>query len=220
MNKKGIKKSTFITYLLILFIVICGIFKYKNIFIEPNNVLEVSISNIIYPFTFLFIILIYNIIGFKETHKTIIKTTILFILFILFISILNSVPGNYSTREVDMALKTVFTPNHFMIGTNTIYYPNILNVISFTLLFYFSHTLILILYEAMEPYTKKFIAFSLAMFIPFALDTLCYVSINDVFNEIKFETVITHLTSNFIIVIIGTLLMTIIYSIKKVSSKS
>lgn len=220
MNKKGIKKSTFITYLLILFIVICGIFRYKNIFIEPNNVLEVSISNIIYPFTFLFIILIYNIIGFKETHKTIIKTTILFILFILFISILNSVPGNYSTREVDMALKTVFTPNHFMIGTNTIYYPNILNVISFTLLFYFSHTLILILYEAMEPYTKKFIAFSLAMFIPFALDTLCYVSINDVFNEIKFETVITHLTSNFIIVIIGTLLMTIIYSIKKVSSKS
>lgn len=220
MNKKGIKKSTFITYLLILFILICGIFRYKNIFIEPNNVLEVSISNIIYPFTFLFIILIYNIIGFKETHKTIIKTTILFILFILCISVLNSVPGNYSTREVDMALKTVFTPNHFMVGTNTFYYPNILNVISFTLLFYFSHTLILILYEAMEPYTKKFIAFCLAMFIPFALDTLCYVSINDVFNEIKFETIITHLTSNFIIVIIGTLLMTIIYSLKKVSSKS
>ena len=37
---------------------------------------------------------------------------------------------------------------------------------------------------------------------------------------LKFETIITHLTSNFIIVIIGTLLMTIIYSLKKVSSKS
>ena len=58
MNKKGKNTNTFITYLLITFIMICGIFRYKTIFIESNNVLEVSLSNLLYPFTFLFIILI------------------------------------------------------------------------------------------------------------------------------------------------------------------
>ncbi len=214
MNKKGKNTNTFITYLLIIFIIICGIFRYKTIFIEPNNVLEVSLSNLLYPFTFLFIILICKKTNFKETHKVILKTALIFLIFNLIISIFNSIPGNYYSRDVDLALKQVLTPNYFLINNQPIYYPNILNLISFTLLYYFSHTLILILYEAMEPYTKKFIAFSLAMFIPYALDTLCYVTINDVFKITEFNKMITNLTSNFVIVIIFTIITTIIFIIK------
>ena len=65
----------------------------------------------------------------------------------------------------------------------------------------------------MEPYTKKFIAFGLAMFIPLTLDVICYVSINNIFDEVEFPKMITNLTSNFVIVIISTILMTIIYQL-------
>lgn len=214
MNKKGKNTNTFITYLLITFIMICGIFRYKTIFIESNNVLEVSLSNLLYPFTFLFIILICRKTNFKEAHKVIIKTALIFLIFNLIISIFNSIPGNYYSRDIDLALKQAFTPNYFLINNQPIYYPNIMNLISFTLLYYFSHTLILILYEAMEPYTKKFIAFSLAMFIPYGLDTLCFVTINDVFKTTEFNKMITNLTSNFVIVIIFTIITTIIFTIK------
>lgn len=214
MNKKGKNTNTFITYLLITFIMICGIFRYKTIFIESNNVLEVSLSNLLYPFTFLFIILICRKTNFKEAHKVIIKTALIFLIFNLIISIFNSIPGNYYSRDIDLALKQAFTPNYFLINNQPIYYPNIMNLISFTLLYYFSHTLILILYEAMEPYTKKFIAFSLAMFIPYGLDTLCFVTINDVFKTTEFNKMITNLTSNFVIVIVFTIITTIIFTIK------
>ena len=221
MNKKGKNSNTIITYLLLLFIIVCQIFRYKNIYIESNNVLEVSISNLLYPFTFLFIIWIKNKTNFKEAHNTIIKTSIIFLIFILLLSILNTIPSNFTSLDMDIALKKVFTTNYFTIGTKDFYYVDIINTLSFTLLYYFSHTIILILYEAMEPYTYKFIAYALSMFIPYALDTLCYVTINDSFKEIGFNNLITHLTSNFVIVITSTILVTLLFSIiEKVRSKS
>ena len=72
----------------------------------------------------------------------------------------------------------------------------------------------------MKPYTKNYIAFALAMFIPYALDTIGYIVINDTFNNIEFYDLINHLTANFVLVIITTIISTIIYSLKKVSSKS
>lgn len=213
MNKKGSFKSNYIIYIFILLTIICEIFKSKNIFLESNKILEISISNILYPITFLITILIYKKSDFKETHKNIIRTSTIILLFMLIISIFNTIPGNYISRETDLALKQIFTPNFILIKKFPIYYPDLLNLITFTLLFYFSHTLILILYEAMEPYTKKFIAFGLAMFIPLTLDVICYVSINNIFDEIEFPKMITNLTSNFVIVIISTILMTIIYQL-------
>lgn len=220
MNKKGKNTNTFITYLLITFIIICSIFRYKTIFIEPNNVLEVSISNLLYPFTFLFIILINKKSNFKDTHKIIIKATLIFLIFNILITILNTIPGNYYSRNIDLALKEILTPQYLLIGNQPIYYPSIINIISFSLLFYFSHILIIILYEAMESYTKKFVAFALAMFIPFALDTLCYVTINDTINLVEFSKMITNLTSNFVIVIIFTIVTTLIYTIISKLDKS
>ena len=76
-NKNGNKDNSLLKYLLITFIIICSVFKYKNIYIDPNNVLEVSISNLLYPFTFLIIMFIYNKSNFREAHKTIINTSII-----------------------------------------------------------------------------------------------------------------------------------------------
>lgn len=218
-NKK--ETNTILTYLLLTFIIISAIFKYKTIFIEPNNVLEVSISNLVYPFTFLFTVLLFKKTNFKITHKTIIKISLIFLIFTLIISVMNSIPGSYYTRETDLALKNILTPNYFMIKNTPIYYPDILSTISFALLFYFSHILIVILYEAMEPYTYKFVAFALSMFIPFALDTICYTTLTSTFENVEFTKLITNLTSNFVIVIIYSIIITLLYLIfsrKKVRS--
>ena len=213
MNKKGINTNMLLNYFLLTVILVCSIFRYKTIYIEPSNILEVSLSNFLYPFTFLFIVLLYNNQSFKEAHKSIIKTSIIFVLFIILVSILNTIPGNYYSTETDLALKQVLTPNYFAINDFLVYYPNILNVLSFTLLYYFSHVLVLILYAAMEPYTYKTLAFALAMFIPFTLDTLVFTAINDMAMYVEINKLVIDLTSNFVIVILFTIITSILYFI-------
>ena len=221
MNKKGINVNMLLNYLLLTFIMVCSIFRYKTIYIESSNILEVSLSNFLYPFTFLFIVLIFNNQTFKEAHKTIIKTAITFILFIVLVSILNTIPGNYYSTDTDLALKQVLTPNYFLVNDFLIYYPNLLNILSFTLLYYFSHVLVLILYEAMEPYTYKTLAFALAMFIPFSLDTLVFTAINDMAMNVEINKLVIDLTSNFVIVIIFTLITSLLYfMINKLAKKN
>lgn len=213
MNEKG-KNNTLIShYLLVVFIIICSIFRYKTIYIDPNNTLQASLSSLLYPFTFLFIALILKNSNFRETHKMIIRTSIIFLVFILISSILNTIPGNYYATETDVALKQVLTPNYFIIRDKLIYYPNLINIISFTLIYYFSHTLFLILYEALEKYTSNFITFSLSMFITFTLDIICFVTINDIADSIEFNKFIIDLTTNFVIVIVSTITISFIYSL-------
>lgn len=220
MNKLG-KYISFEKLLLMVLVIICSIFNLKKIYIEPNNILEVSLSLFIYPITYLLIILIRNNSDFKNTHKFIVYVCILFLIYNFILSILNSIPGDYDSIELDLALKQALSPNYISIFNKSIYFSNILSTITFCLLFYFSHILIIILYEAMIPYTKDFIAFILSMFIPFTLDTICITVINDTFQGVEFKNLIINLTSNFVIIIISTILMTLIYSIiKKVRLKS
>jgi len=216
-NKK--ETNTILKYLLLTIIIICSIFRYKTLFIEPNNVLEVSISNLLYPFSFLLTILILKKSNFKETHKTIINISLVFLIFTLIISIMNTIPGNFYSRDIDLSLKELLTPSYFMIKGTPIYIPNLFNILSYTILFYFSHVLLVILYEAMEPYTKKFIAFSLAMFIPYALDTICYTTIVSTIELIEFNKLILNLTSNFVIVIIYTILITILFTLTSIKKQ-
>ena len=132
-------------------------------------------------------------------------------------TISNNITATKDTITINLALKQLFTPQYHIISNYTLYYPDILNIIVFTLLFYFSHTIFLILYEAIEPYTNKVITFFLSMFIPYTLDILCFTTIIDVFKKVEFNDLILHLTSNFVIVIVSTILITLIYSAKKES---
>jgi len=217
-NKKD--TSTILKYLLLTVIIICSIFRYKTLFIEPNNVLEVSISNLLYPFSYILTILILKKTNFKETHKTIISVALVFLVFTILVSLMNSIPGNYYSRDIDLWLKEILTPKFFIVNKTAIYIPNLFNILSYTILFYFSHVLLVILYEAMEPYTKKFIAFSLAMFIPYALDTICFTTIISTVELVEFNKLILNLTSNFVVVIIYTIVMTIIFSLTNIKKKS
>jgi len=216
-NKK--ETNTILKYLLLTIIIICSIFRYKTLFIESNNILEVSISNLLYPFSFLLTILILKKSNFKETHKTIINVSVVFLIFTLLISLMNTIPSNYYSRDVDLSLKELLTPTFFLVKGIPIYIPNLFNILSYTILFYFSHILLVILYEAMEPYTKKFIAFILAMFIPYALDTICYTTIVSTVELVEFNKLIINLTSNFVIVIIYTIIITILFSLTNIKIK-
>ena len=216
-NKK--ETNTILKYLLLTIIIICSIFRYKTLFIESNNILEVSISNLLYPFSFLLTILILKKSNFKETHKTIINVSVVFLIFTLLISLMNTIPSNYYSRDVDLSLKELLTPTFFLVKGIPIYIPNLFNILSYTILFYFSHILLVILYEAMEPYTKKFIAFILAMFIPYALDTICYTTIVSTIELIEFNKLILNLTSNFVIVIIYTILITILFTLTSIKKQ-
>ena len=218
MNKEG--NNNYYKYILLTLVLLCVIFRYKNINIEPNKILELSISNIIYPFTFLLTLFIFNKSKFKDAHNNIIKCSLTILVFILIVTILINIPSAHYSKEIDVSLKQIITPNYFFINDTVFYYPNVLDIITYSLLFYFSHTLVMILYEAIRPYTKEFITVALAMFIPYTLDIICQVTIHDTFNGVELNTLITHLTSNFVVIIIGTLLVSTIYTIKKVRTKS
>ena len=100
MNKNGKNNNRFTTFLLVIFIIICAIYKTKNIYIEPNNVLEISIANLLYPFTFLLIILISNKTSFKDTHKIIIKSCIIFLIFTIITSYILCICNSILLRSV------------------------------------------------------------------------------------------------------------------------
>ena len=217
MNKRG---NNIYKYLLIALVIICYIFRYKTIYLESNKVLEISVSNILYPLTFLFTLLILEKNDFKETHKTIITTSIIYLISSLLITILINIPASLYSKDIDIALKSVFTPNYLFIKDSIIYYPNLVDTITFILLFYFSHTLITILYDAIKVYVKKFTSISLSMFIPYTLDIICFTTIHDTLNGVDLNTLIIHLTSNFVIVIISTLIVSLILTLKKVRIKS
>ena len=213
MNKKG---NNILICLFITFTIISLLFSNINIYIEKNHILETSLCYIIYPFTFLFIILFNKKNKFKDTHNLIINTSFIYLIFISIITLLNNITSTNDTFTFSIMLKQLFTPNVISINKHIFYYPNLLHFIISPLLFYFSHTSIVILYEAMKQYTNRIIAFFLALFIPFTLEILCYTTLMDLYKKIDFNNIILHLTSNFVIVIVFSIILSIIYGTKKV----
>ena len=215
MNKKGNNNYIFIAFLLMTLTIISQLLRYKYIYLDINHILEISICNIIYPFTFLLTAIIYKKSNFNETHKIIIKTLYSILFFTFIVTLLNNIEATNETVAFDIALKHVFTPNNFIINGITFYYPKLFNILLFLLLFYFSHTILIIIIEALETYTNRFIAYFISMFIPFTLDMMCYTTLIDVFNKVSFNKLVIHLTSNFIVAIIFSILLSICYKKSK-----
>jgi len=58
------------------------------------------------------------------------------------------------------------------------------------------------------------------MFIPYALDTICHTTIISTVELVEFNKLIINLTSNFVLVIIFTILITIIFCLTTIKRKS
>ena len=134
----------------------------------------------------------------------------------ILITILCTVSGNLESMQIEDSLRNIFAPNSIAIKSIIIHYPN-LNILGIILTYYFSHNILISVYEALNYYTNKYLSYSLSVFIAFIIDTMFMIPllhINDIYYaNIDMLGIIKYLTAGFMVVIFTSLIMILIFSI-------
>ena len=218
MNKKVITYIILLAFSLLLSIIISG----KLLYIAPH--LTISASLLTYAFTFLFTARLNEETNIDNTKNILKKVVIGTLILYLFMIVVNSLSGMTSTKEVTESLRNIFTPNKLAIKSISIYYPNLINLISSILIFYLTHNIFSITFEITKDYTSKTISFIISILISFIIDQMIYISVISfmpLYNEsITLTNYIENLTASFIMIIFTSVIMTIIYSIIQKRSKN
>lgn len=218
MNKKVITYIISLAFSLLLSIIVSG----KLLYIAPH--LTISASLLAYAFTFLFTARLNEETNINNTKYIFKKIVIDILIFYLFMIVINSLSGMTSTKEVTESLRNIFTPNKLAIKCISIYYPNLINLISSILIFYLTHNIFSITFEITKDYTSKTISFIMSILISFIIDQMIYISVISfmpLYNEsITLTNYIENLTASFIMIIFTSVIMTIIYSIIQKRSKN
>lgn len=218
MNKKAFTYIILLAFSLLLSIIISG----KLLYIAPH--LAISASLLAYAFTFLFTAGLNEETNINNTKYIFKKIVIDILIFYLFMIVVNSLSGMTSTKEVTESLRNIFTPNKLAIKSISIYYPNLINLISSILIFYLTHNIFSITFEITKDYTSKTISFIISNLISFIIDQMIYISVISfmpLYNEsITLTNYIENLTASFIMIIFTSVIMTIIYSIIQKRSKN
>ena len=218
MNKKVITYIILLAFSLLLSTIVSG----KLLYIAPH--LTISASLLAYAFTFLFTATLNEETNIDNTKNILKKVVIGTLIFYLFMIVINSISGMTSTKEVTESLRNIFTPNKLAIKSISIYYPNLINLISSILIFYLTHNIFSITFEITKDYTSKTISFIISILISFIIDQMIYISVISfmpLYNEsITLTNYIENLTASFIMIIFTSVIMTIIYSIIQKRSKN
>lgn len=218
MNKKAFTYIILLAFSLLLSIIISG----KLLYIAPH--LTISASLLAYAFTFLFTARLNEETNIDNTKNILKKVVIGTLIFYLFMIVINSISGMTSTKEITESLRNIFTPNKLAIKSISIYYPNLINLISSILIFYLTHNIFSITFEITKDYTSKTISFIMSILISFIIDQMIYISVISfipLYNEsITLTNYIENLTASFIMIIFTSVIMTIIYSIIQKRSKN
>ena len=218
MNKKAFTYIILLAFSLLLSIIVSG----KLLYIAPH--LTISASLLAYSFTFLFTARLNEKTNIDNTKNVLKKVVIGTLIFYLFMIVINSISGMTSTKEVTESLRNIFTPNKLAIKSISIYYPNLINLISSILIFYLTHNIFSITFEITKDYTSKTISFIISILISFIIDQMIYISVTSFIplykESIKLTNYIENLTASFIIIILTSVIMTIIYSIIQKRSKN
>lgn len=218
MNKKVLTYIILLAFSLLLSIIVSG----KLLYIAPH--LTISASLLAYAFTFLFTAKLNEETNINNTKNILKKIVIGILIFYLFMIVINSISGMTSTKEVTESLRNIFTPNKLAIKSISIYYPNLISLISAVLIFYLTHNIFSITFEITKDYTSKTISFIISILISFIIDQMIYISVTcfiPLYKEsIKLTNYIENLTASFIMIIFTSVIMTIIYSIIQKRSKN
>lgn len=218
MNKKAFTYIILLAFSLLLSIIVSG----KLLYIAPH--LTISASLLAYAFTFLFTARLNEETNIDNTKNILKKVVIGTLIFYLFMIVINSISGMTSTKEITESLRNIFTPNKLTIKSISIYYPNLINLISSILIFYLTHNIFSITFEITKDYTSKTISFIMSILISFIIDQMIYISVISfipLYNEsITLTNYIENLTASFIMIIFTSVIMTIIYSIIQKRSKN
>lgn len=218
MNKKVLTYIILLAFSLLLSIIVSD----KLLYIAPH--LTISASLLAYAFTFLFTAKLNEETNINNTKNILKKIVIGVLIFYLFMIVINSISGMTSTKEVTESLRNIFTPNKLVIKSISIYYPNLISLISAVLIFYLTHNIFSITFEITKDYTSKTISFIISILISFIIDQMIYISVTSFIplykESIKLTNYIENLTASFIIIILTSVIMTIIYSIIQKRSKN
>ena len=218
MNKKVLTYIILLAFSLLLSIIISG----KLLYIAPH--LTISASLLAYAFTFLFTAKLNEETNIDNTKNILKKVVIGTLILYLFMIVVNSLSGMTSTKEVTESLRNIFTPNKLAIKSINIYYPNLISLISAVLIFYLTHNIFSITFEITKDYTSKTISFIISILISFIIDQMIYISVTSFIplykESIKLTNYIENLTASFILIILTSVIMTIIYSIIQKRSKN
>ena len=218
MNKKAFTYIILLAFSLLLSTIVSG----KLLYIAPH--LTISASLLAYAFTFLFTARLNEKTNIDNTKNILKKVVIGTLIFYLFMIVINSISGMTSTKEITESLRNIFTPNKLAIKSISIYYPNLINLISSILIFYLTHNIFSITFEITKDYTSKTISFIMSILISFIIDQMIYISVISfmpLYNEsITLTNYIENLTASFIMIIFTSVIMTIIYSIIQKRSKN
>lgn len=218
MNKKSLTYISLLGFTFLLSIIISG----KLLYIAPH--LIISASLIVYSITFLLTAKLNEEINIKDTKTILKKIVISTLIFYILMMLINTIHGITDTKEITNALREIFTPNKFTIYKLSIYYPNLINLISSLFIFYLSHNIFSITNEITKDYTSKTISFIISILISFIIDQMIYISLIDFLplykSTITLTNYIENLTASFIIVIMSSIIMTITYLITPKRSKN
>lgn len=218
MNKKVLTYISLLGFTFLLSIIVSG----KLLYIAPH--LTISASLLAYAFTFLLTAKLNEETNIDNTKNILKKIVIGTLIFYLFMIVINSISGITSTKEITESLRNIFTPNKLAIKSINIYYPNLINLISSVLIFYLTHNIFSVTFEITRDYASKPISFIMSILISFVIDQMIFISVTDFIPLYKDTLTLTNyvenLTASFIIVILSSIMMTIIYSIIQKRSKN
>lgn len=204
---------------IILLILLIISYMFKGITLNLNKNIELSLGLFLYSTTFIISSIMIKNNKIKDYKKILISSSLYLLLFIFIITILS----NFNIYSLLMnSVRNIFTPNNFTINKLTIYYPNLINLFTYLLVFYLSHYIFYVTYEVLEININKYITFFVSILIAFILDQIIYTSLTNILplfsDKITINNFVKELTNNFFICLTSSCLLSLVnplFNIKK-----
>ena len=130
-----------------------------------------------------------------------------------------------SSNDLINSIKNIFTPNVYSIYSYNIYYPDIYKLVTYLIVYYFSHYIFFISYEVTYENAGYLVAFLISTLIGFILDQMIFTTVYNFpylfTNKIVLYDFLNILTSNFIVTLISSIILLLFVPIfnRKKSSK-
>lgn len=208
-------RPVFATGLLTVLLVVSYVFSIKVY--EPVANVNVTGGILYYPLTFLVLCYITKYYGFKEARKSIFISLGLFALFILFTMVGIMIPANHQTVSYNAVIQYLYANAFFTIGDVRVFYPILGQFFGLTIAYLVSHLLMSTIYNAIHGYTADYLAMGLSAFIASIIDRIIFMPIlfveSLIDGSVTFDYFIKCLTSEFIVTIIATIIVIVLFII-------
>jgi len=222
--QKIVKKASspaFITSMLSVLLIATYLLVPKLLEPAKNIVFNASIT--VYPLTFLLIILGAKKYSFKEMRKSIITSSIVFILFMLVMCIGLIPISNTDTMNYSIVIQYLFGINNVPVGDITLFYPQLSLVGSILASYIIGHLLYLYIYYALKDHAMASLIVTLSLFISYIIDRTIFMPIyySNILlrEENSFAYFVKCLTGEYFTAILIIIVLVIVFMISKIFEK-